>query len=311
MNTIYCVVPVAILVFIIYNIVEIGSLPGIGLHNFIYVMRGNYMKISFIGGKKRLEAYYRLFCDRSGFDIVGFYCNPLKDCADIAVNANACLFTCIDDLCKVSDVIFICTEDEMLPAVIKTLTKSHINNKIIVSPARQILPNDLDNGYENTCVVIDSPVSLEHISNADTRNTDIIMCGAGKDTISFFEAAKQSGINIFNLSKPELELYRVSYHILYHGIRAVLNTANKLSVISANTALNSVPVIKNVLSGINSDVDIYKNGHSNDIAHIINTLNTNGIESITGLYKSIAETEIINSQLDKDIIYDMYKALNK
>jgi hypothetical protein len=267
------------------------------------------MNISFIGGKQRLEAYYRLFCNREGFDIKGFYCNPLKDCADIAVASGTCLFTCIDDLCKVSDIIFICTEDEMLPAVIKTLSKLHINNKIIVSPARQIMPNDLDNGYQNTHIVIDSPVTLEHLPMNDVANADIVMYGIGKHADLFFETAKTSGIHICSLSKPEFELYRVSYHLLYHGINAVIASAGKLSKICCSKPINPVPVIKNVLSGTNCDIDIYKKGHSVDISHIVDVLEGNGIDSITNLYKAIGKTEIQNANLEKDVAYDILKML--
>lgn len=269
------------------------------------------MNISFIGGNDKLEAYYKLFCNRDGFDITGFYCNPLKDCADIAVKSGGCLFTCIDDLCKVSDVIFICTEDEMLPFVIKTLSKLHINNKIIVSPARQIMPNDLDNGYQNTHIVIDSPVTLENLTANDVTNADVVMCGFGKDVTLFFETAKRAGINISCLSKPELELYRVAYHILYHGINAVISSAGKLSKICTGTTINPVAVIKSVLSGTNCDIDIYKEGHSIDISHIVDILEGNGIESITNLYKAIGEIETQNANLEKDVAYDILKRLNK
>lgn len=268
------------------------------------------MNISFIGGKKRARAYYKLFCERPGFNVTGFYCNPIKDCADIAISSGACLFNCIDDLCNVSDIIFICTEDEMLPHVINTLTKLHINNKIIVSPARQIMPDDLDNGYDNTLIVIDSPVTLECLSDDEIPCADIVMCGKGKQCDIFFECAKLSGMNIFNITKPELKLYRASNHLLYHGINAVVKSASKLCRICSGTTVNPVPVIKNILGNTNCDTDFYKMGYSTEIADIIDVLNNNGIESITNLVRAVGIVETENANLEKDVAYDMLKALN-
>lgn len=268
------------------------------------------MNISFIGGKKRARAYYQYFCERAGFKIMGFYCNPIKDCADIAISSNTCLFTCIDDLCNASDIIFICTEDEMLPHVINTMTKLHINNKIIISPARQIMPNDLDNGYNNTLIVFDSPVTLEHLNADEIPDANIVMCGQGKDYDKFLECAKNSGMSVFNITKPELKLFRAANHLLYHGINAVVTSASKLCKICSGVTVNPVPVIKNVLSNTNCDTDFYKMGYSTEIADIIDVLNNNGIESITNLVRAVGIVETENANLEKDVAYDMLKVLS-
>lgn len=269
------------------------------------------MDISFIGGGKRVEAYYRLFANRLDFKVSGFYCNPIKDCTDIAISTNTCLFSCIDDLCKLSDIIFIATEDEMLPAVIKTLTKLHIHNKIIVGIANGIYASDLDNGYENTYAVIDSAMTLEHLSENEICEADIVINGYGKRFDEFINGLKSSNIKYSQVSKPALQLFRAACHIVYYGTYAVLNSAQKLCKIATNNNINVTPIIKSALRYNSVNNSPYKEGRVRDVAEIADILDNNGIDSITGLYKAIGAIAVENASLEKDVADDMYKILRK
>ena len=270
------------------------------------------MNISFIGGGKRVENYCRIFQARNNFNIVGFYCNPIKECTDIAIETNSCLFSCIDDLCNVSDIIFIATEDEVLPSVIRTLTKLHIHNKIIIGIAKNISASDLDNGYENTYAVIDSSIEAEILNPNDISNTHFLVNGFGKkydELISLFEA---DDMNIQNVSKPELELFRTSCHFMTYGIRAVYKTAEKLCKIATGSDnFNLLPLLINSLNNFDSSKCMYKNGRLRDIKEITDVLDSNGVESVSSLYKAIGEVTVENWDIETDVADEIYKILRK
>ncbi len=271
------------------------------------------MKISFIGGGKRVENCSKLFANRNEFTIGGFYCNPIKDCADIAIATNTCLFACIDDLCKASDVIFIATEDEMLPAVIQTLTKLHIHNKIIVSKAEGIYANDLDTGYDNTYIAFDSFAQFEQMTDAEIEDAYIAINGSGSKVGLFADALTNSGIKCSLLSKPELELFRVACHMMHFGIYAILNSGRKLCKIATNSSkFNVMPLIKNAIRNCGAQPGApYSNGNIREVGEIADILSNNGIDSITTLYRAIAEVVVENTNLEKDVADDMLKAIRK
>ncbi len=271
------------------------------------------MKISFIGGGKRVENCSKLFANRSEFEIGGFYCNPIKDCADIAIATNTCLFACIDDLCKASDVVFIATEDEMLPAVVQTLTKLHIHDKIIVSIARDTYGSDLDNGYDNTNIVIDSFAPFEQMNDAEVEQAYIVANGSGSKFDLFVNALLDSGIKCTPLSKPELDLFRVACHLMHYGIYAILNCGKKLcKIATSSNNFNVMPLIKNAIKhSAAQPCAPYSNGNIRELSETVDILDNNGIDSVTNLYKAIAEVIVESAELEKDVADDMLKALRK
>lgn len=271
------------------------------------------MIISFIGGGKRVEKCSKIFENRCEFEIGGFYCNPIKDCADVAIKTNTCLFSCIDDLCNASDVVFIATEDEMLPAVIRTFTKLHIHNKIIVSAIRGTYATDLETGYDNTNIVIDSFAPPEQMTDAELDEPYIVANGSGKKLDLFKTALANSGIKCDFLSKPELDLFRVSYQLMHFGIYAVLNCGSKLSKIAtSNNNFNVMPLIRNAIKCSASKPEApYSNGNVREIGEIVDVLDNIGIDSVTKLYKSVSEVIVEGADLEKDVADDILKVLRK
>lgn len=269
------------------------------------------MIISFIGGGSRVEKCAQLFINKAGFEIGGFYCNPINDCADIAITTNTKLFSCIDDLCTASDAVFIATEDDMLPAVIHTITRLHIHNKIIISCAKNTYGSHLDNGYDNTNIIIDSVVPFEFMTDAELNDAFIAVNGVGTKLTEFASVLEKANINHRLLTTSELDLFRAACHIVHCGIDASVKAGCKLLKIATDCDdISATPIIKNAIKQtLANSPTIYTEGDVSQVEEICNTFEELGIASITNIYKANATFLTENAGLEKEIAEDMANTL--
>lgn len=252
------------------------------------------MKISFIGGGARVKAVYNIFKERDGFEIGGFFCNPLSDCADVAIESNSKLYGCIDDLCNDSDIIMIATPDSALPAVINTMSKLHTNGKVILSVADCVHKEELDTGYDNTYGVFITSAPFENLNEKELSNPSVVCEISGKRYEEFKKAMDLSGIKCTFLTKEQLDLYRTTLHLVQDGISALLSAGAKFMKISAGKdATDLMATIRcammNTIGSQGAKIpEIYKRGKLPDIMFFVSILENMGIDSVTNIYKTVA-----------------------
>ncbi len=272
------------------------------------------MYISFIGGGARVEACYKLFQGRSGFTPLGFFCNPLSACSQIAIKYNCEIFLDTDSLCRASEIIVIATEDSMLPSVIQTLTRLHINGKIIISVSEGISAHDLDNGYDNTYVALAAPTLFENMNDKELNEVTAVCEGYGSKydlLCTFFNLA---GMNVTPLTPAQMKLYRANMHLLKSGLLALTITATKLChMITDDKHHNISPAVrygmKNSSYGTSAISEPYKTGKPGYIKELIDIFENNGIDSIAQLYGSVAKILTENSDMENDVADDIYRMI--
>lgn len=270
------------------------------------------MKISFIGGGDRARIWSKIFFGRDGFEIGGFFCNPLSDCAQLAIDTNTKLYGGIDDLCADSDMIMIVTADRVMPSVINSLSKLHINGKIIVSAADEVHASELDTGYDNTYAVIGVGVAAEHLSAAEAESPSIVCEVTGKGADKLKSTFDKSGIDCAFVTPQQLNLYRTAMHLVHFGTAAVINAGAKLVKMSAgkNEKVLSPSIraaIGDVMSGRAHSVGHpYTDGKAIPIFEHKNVLDDVGIDSITQMFKAVAayltETECADKVMADEIV---------
>ena len=272
------------------------------------------MYISFIGGGSRLEACCKFFENRKGFTPSGFFCNPLSGCLKIANKYNGEIFTDTDSLCKEADIIVIATDDDILPSVINTLKRLHINGKIIISVAEGICSHDLYNGYDNTYVALAAPTAFENMNDNELKDGKAVCEGYGDKydlLLSYFELA---GMDVVTLTPAQLKLYRANMHLLKSGMLALTLTAAKLCNMITGDEQHSISSavrhsIKNATMGKDAISEPYKTGKPGYVKELIEIFENNGIDSIAQLYGSVAKILIENSDMEYDVADDIYQMI--
>lgn len=274
------------------------------------------MEISFIGGGARVEACYKFFEGRSGFQPIGFFCNPISGCNEIAQKYNCAIFLDADSLCKSAEIIVIATEDAMLPAVIQTLTRLHIHDKIIISIAEGISSHDLYTGYDNTYIALTAPAPFEQMNDKEIKEVTAVCEGYGDKydlVCNFFHL---SGMNVTPLTPAQMRLYRANMHLLRSGILALGITAAKLSyMLTDNKHHNISPAIRsavrNVAQGKSAITEPYKTGKPLQVKELIEIFENNGIDSIAQLYGAVAKVLTENSDIENDVADDIYRMVRR
>ncbi len=275
------------------------------------------MKISFIGGGTRVRAIYNIFKRRDGFEIGGFFCNPLSDCADVAIESNSKLYGCIDDLCNDSDIIVIATPDSALPAVINTMSKLHTNGKVILSIADCVHKEELDTGYDNTYGVFIASAPFENLNEKELGSPSIVCEISGKRCEEFKKAIEESSIKCTFVTKEQLDLYRTTLHLVQDGISAVLSAGAKFMKISANKDSSDLmaTIRTAMLSTIGSQgakiPEMYKKGKLSDIMFYVSILENIGIDSVTNMYKTAATYLTEASCTDKGSVDEVIRRLKR
>lgn len=275
------------------------------------------MKISFIGGGARVKAIYNIFKGRDGFEIGGFFCNPLSDCADVAIESNSKLYGCIDDLCNDSDVIMIATPDAALPAVINTMSKLHTNGKVILSIADNVHKDELDTGYDNTYGVFITSAPFENLNEKELSNPSVICEISGKRFDEFKKAIDLSQIKCTFVTKDQLDLYRTTIHLVQDGISALLCAGAKFMKISAGKDASDLMAtircaMMNTLGSQGAKIpEMYKKGKLPDIMFFINILENMGIDSVTNMYKTSATYLTEASCADKGSVDEVIRRLKR
>lgn len=270
------------------------------------------MKVSFIGGGDRARMWSKIFFGRDGFEIGGFFCNPLADCAQLAIDTNTKLYGGIDDLCADSDMIMIVTADRVMPSVINSLSKLHTNGKIIVSTADEVHAAELDTGYENTYAVISAGVAAEHLTAAEAESPSIVCEAIGKGAGRLKEAFDTSGIDCAFVTPQQLDLYRTAMHLVHFGTAAVISAGAKLVRMSAGKSEKVLSpsiraAIGDVMSaGAHRIGHPYADGKAIPIFEHKNVLDDVGIDSITQMFKAVAaylaETECADKVMADEIV---------
>jgi hypothetical protein len=275
------------------------------------------MKISFIGGGARVKAVYNIFKERDGFEIGGFFCNPLSDCADVAIESNSKLYGCIDDLCNDSDIIMIATPDSALPAVINTMSKLHTNGKVILSVADCVHKEELDTGYDNTYGVFITSAPFENLNEKELSSPSVVCEISGKRYEEFKKAMDLSGIKCTFLTKEQLDLYRTTLRLVQDGISAALIAGSKFMKISAGKdATDLMATIRcammNTIGSQGAKIpEIYKKGKLPDIMFFVNILENMGIDSVTNIYKTVATYLTEASCADKGNVDEVIRRLKR
>lgn len=270
------------------------------------------MKISFIGGGDRARMWCKIFFGRDGFEIGGFFCNPLSDCARLAIDTNTKLYGGIDDLCADSDMIMIVTPDRVMPSVINSLSKLHTNGKIIVSTADEVHAAELDTGYDNTYAVISAGVAAEHLTAAEAESPSIVCEATGKGTARLKEIFEKSGMDCTFVTPEQLDLYRTAMHLVHFGTAAVISAGAKLVKMSAGKGEKVLSpsiraAISDVMSGKAHKIGHpYADGKAIPIFEHKNVLDDVGIDSITQMFKAVAayltETECADKVMADEIV---------
>ncbi|MBQ7900768.1 MAG: hypothetical protein IJ365_02235 [Clostridia bacterium] len=274
------------------------------------------MNISFIGGGDRVEACYKLFEGKSGFTPIGFFCNPISGCSKIADKYKCAIFLDIDSLCSKSEVIVIATEDAMLPAVVQTLTRLHIHDKIIISIADGISAHELDTGYDNTYVVLSAPVPFEQMNDKELAEASVVCEGYGGKYDLLCTFFNLGGFSCSRLTPAQMRLYRANMHLLHYGILSLIITANKLCKITTDDKHHNIaPAVRNAIKsasyGTSAISEPYKTGKPQQIKELINTFENNGIDSIAQLYGAVAKVITENSRMENDVADDIFRMLRQ
>ena len=255
------------------------------------------MIVSFIGSTNKARCFARLFENRKAFTIGGFYASPIEDCLELSVMTNSCLFTSIDDLCHASDVIFIATDDESVPPVVHTLSKLHINNKIFVCSTSQAYGTDLDNGYENTTINMQSFFDAEEACDDEICDWYFAVNGMGKRFGEFTDALESCGIKYSILSRPELDLFRAGMTFIQSGATAITTTAKRLCKIATGSDdADITPYIKRKADFL-SEGCTPSEKETEQLEYAAELLEEMGIDSISNLFGAI--TYIHNEQNGK------------
>lgn len=272
------------------------------------------MNISFIGDGPKLDACCKFFENRTGFDFSGFFSNPLSGCLKTATKYNAKIFTDTDSLCFDSDIIVIATEDHLLPSVIHTLSRLHINGKIIISVAEGICARDLDTAYDNTYVALAAPIPFESMSDKELADGIAVCEGYGNLYNALCAQFAVAEMNVTPLTPAQMKLYRANMHLLKSGILALTLTATKLSNMITGDNLHTISpavryAIKNAASGKDAISEPYKAGKPGYVKELIQTFENNGIDSIAQLYGAVAKILVENSDMEYDVADDIYQML--
>lgn len=271
------------------------------------------MKISYIGGGPRLEACCKFFEGRESFELGGFFCNPLSGCLDTANKYNGEIHIDVDSLCKSADIIVIATEDDILPHVVHSLTRLHINGKIIISVSEGICARDLDTGYDNTYVALAAPTLLENMNDKELDECIAVCEGYGTQYEMLIKHFSQSDMNITSLTPAQMKLYRANMHLLRSGILALTLTATKLNRMITGDKHSIYPAvrhaIKNAARGKDAISEPYKTGKPGCVKELIGIFENNGIDSIAQLYGSVAKILVENSEMENDVADDIYRMI--
>ena len=273
------------------------------------------MDIAYIGSGNRVNACYKLFETKGGFTPTGFYSNPMSGCHEIATKYNSTIFMSIDDLCAKSEVIVIATDDSILPAVIQKLGRLHITNKIIISISNSVFAHDLETGYDNTYIVLNSSAPFETMTDNELQEAALVCEGYGDKYEMFYDILEYGNVNISRMTPAQLRLYRAGIHLLQNGILATILAANKICNSAAEKRQNlTVAVkhaIKNAVHGAAAISEPYKTGKPGQVKELIDTFENNGIDSITQLYGAVAKIITESSTIENDVADDIYRAIRK
>lgn len=275
------------------------------------------MRISFIGGGERAQAWCNIFLDRAEFEIGGFFCNPLADCAQLAIDTNTKLYGGIDDLCSDSDIIMIVTADRVMPSVINSLSKLHINGKIIVSIADEVHAAELDTGYENTYAAITVGTNAELLNENEIMAPSIVCQAVGKGVGKLKDAFEKSKMDCTFVTPQQLDLYRTAMHLSHFGVAAVIGASAKLAKMAAEKSPKVLaPNIRAALGdtladGAHKIGHPYADGKAIPIFEHKSVLDNVGIDSITQMFKAMAayltETECADKVMADEIVKKLRK----
>lgn len=254
------------------------------------------MKIGFIGGGRRLNAAYRIFEGKSGFEISGMYSKVIDKCADTAIYANSKIYLSPDKLCDESDVIVLAVSDKAVPEIISALTRLHTHGKVFVTISETLTCSDLSMAYPNACAIINGCTPLTNMSDADIGSGAFVCNLFGKNHTEFYQTMTNSEINCSFISPKQLQLYRTSLHMVKYTIEAAVMTTVDLLKIAAIPAPADklVPVVRDAIkyafSSAKDDMtNTYIGGNLEEIRKHAGILKENGIESAIEMYKSTAK----------------------
>ena len=253
------------------------------------------MKISFIGGGKKLAAVCKIFENKSGFTLTGAYSNPLSACAETAIEYNMKIYRSMNALYEDSDVIVLAVNDRFIPGIISSLTLIHAHGRVFVTVSDRLTSSELSMAYPNACAIINSVIPIETIP-ADRICSASFVCELfGKNYNEFYNAILSSEINCKFISSKQLQMYRTSLHMATYATEAVLMSAIqllKVSTVSQNPN-HLMPVIKTALKNVFSDktstlYSPYNDGDLDEIRKHIEILDEVGIDSTKNLYNATA-----------------------
>ena len=253
------------------------------------------MKVSFIGGGKKLDAACRIFENKKGFELSGVYCKPIEACADTAIRTNMKIYRNTDSLYDESDVIVMAVKDSTIPGIISSLTRFHAHGKVFVTTSFSLTYADLTIAYPNACAIINSPIAPEDMDEASVSSASFVCELFGKNYMNFYNCMAESGIRCKFVSSKQLQLYRTGIHLARYATEAALRSAMQLireSTVSNNPNHLS-PIIKNALrhafvENTNPQNSPYACANPEEIRKHIDILSENGIDSIKYVYESAA-----------------------
>ena len=265
-------------------------------YTYLYNKKGyDAMKVSFVGGGKKLTACYRIFEGKRGFEISGFYNKAIETCVDIAIEANAMIYQSLDSLYRDSDIIVLAINDRSVPGVIASLSRLHAHGKVFVTISDTLTSSDLSMAYPNACASINSSVDIPNMSDNEIRSASFVCEVFGKNYINFCRTMKSSDIRCKFLTSKQLQIYRSSLHMAKYGIEAAITSAMHLLKIStvSDSARHLIPVIKEALNhgfsyGYTDTASPYRSADLDEIRKHTKILEENGIESAKTLYNAIA-----------------------
>ncbi|WP_159428979.1 Rossmann-like and DUF2520 domain-containing protein [Tepidibacter formicigenes] len=86
------------------------------------------MKICFIGAGK-VGTSFGLYLSRKGFDVIGYYSKSFESAKKAAYLTNSIAYKRLSPMIKLSDIIFITTNDDAIKSVVNQLSQENILNK--------------------------------------------------------------------------------------------------------------------------------------------------------------------------------------
>ena len=252
------------------------------------------MKVSFIGGGRKLAACYNIFKGRNGFEIGGVYSKTPESCAEVAIEANAKIYQSLDGLYTDSDVIVLAIKDEAVPSVIASFSRLHAHGKVFVTVSDTLTSSELSIAYPNACAIINSYLPFAQMSDEQIHCASLVCEVFGKNYNRFCDAIKNADMDCVFVSSKQLQLYRTSLHIAKYGVMAAVESAEQLmriSTVSDNVKF-LLPVIKSALNcaiGAKDDTTSpYETPLLDEIRKHRDILIENGIDSTGRLYNSTA-----------------------